>query len=390
MKKKRKRGPAKEAERLAKRQARNPRKRNRRNRIKTAKVMEAVEHGIQVDTRLSGLGRGKTRLQEGRGEDEVGPDERSKVKGGETSGIPEARAAAGKQHKNATVESITEQGVTILKWDGIKPIAILAKGGEAFVVCAGRPEAASYVEDLISLEEKMLPAADKLKFPGWQANHSRGTYKSVSIGVTHGRGSKAPKVLQLGGGDNAKIVEDIMKHRGMARIAGFTRACVQAYAPDLYNFVMGVLESTRDGDETLRYPFKKHPFSAITLNIGPDVITIPHTDWLDLVGGWCSVTSLGNYDPTKGGHLILWDLNLAIEFPPYSTIFFPSALLRHSNTEIQEGERRSSITQYNSSGLFRWVAFNNSLKEGREKSGKSWWDKPVGMFRKLAGNIFRK
>jgi hypothetical protein len=64
---------------------------------------------------------------------------------------------------------------------------------------------------------------------------------------------------------------------------------------------------------------------------------------------------LGNFDPTLGGHLVLWDLKLVIEFPPGSTILIPSATLRHSNVAIRKGETRYSFTQYTAGGLFRWV-----------------------------------
>ncbi|KAJ7760243.1 hypothetical protein DFH07DRAFT_957619 [Mycena maculata] len=53
--------------------------------------------------------------------------------------------------------------------------------------------------------------------------------------------------------------------------------------------------------------------------------------------GWCSIVTLGNFKPDKGGHLILWDLCLIIGSPPGSTIFIPSAILRHSNVPIQQG-----------------------------------------------------
>ncbi|KAJ7620521.1 hypothetical protein DFH06DRAFT_1010638, partial [Mycena polygramma] len=43
------------------------------------------------------------------------------------------------------------------------------------------------------------------------------------------------------------------------------------------------------------------------------------------------------FDPNLGGHLILWDLNLVIRFPPGSSIFIPSALLRHSNVSALHG-----------------------------------------------------
>lgn len=47
---------------------------------------------------------------------------------------------------------------------------------------------------------------------------------------------------------------------------------------------------------------------------------------------------------------------LIIRFPPGSTILIPSAIVRHSNVSIQQGERRFSFTQYTAAGIFRFVA----------------------------------
>lgn len=152
------------------------------------------------------------------------------------------------------------------------------------------------------------------------------------------------------------------------------------FAPALHKFSLEVLQSVKANDESIEYPFDNHPFSAVTFNLGPTALTKPHRDTEDHANNWCAVTSLGNFDHTKGGHIVFWDLLLAIEFPPYSTIFFPSALLAHSNIAIQPGEQRSSITQYTSNGLFRWVAYDHSLQGERTSSGKEWWDEPVHMF----------
>lgn len=102
-------------------------------------------------------------------------------------------------------------------------------------------------------------------------------------------------------------------------------------------------------------------WAAATFNFGPKVFTVKHRDYANLPFGWCSVTALGNFDPTRGGHLILWDLKLVIEFPAGSTILLPSAAISHSNTPIARGERRSSFTQYSAGGLFRWVAHGHQL-----------------------------
>lgn len=166
------------------------------------------------------------------------------------------------------------------------------------------------------------------------------------------------------------------------------------FAPVLLGFFTETLRRVKDFDTSLTYPYEDHPFAAVTFNVGPNVCTKPHKDDLNLSWGWCAVTSLGSYDHTKGGHLVLWELGMVLEFPPNSTIFIPSAIITHSNTAIQSGEQRSSVTQYNSEGLFRWVAYDYSLinrkfegakgelKTGKKipESGKDWWDNPRHMF----------
>ncbi|KAJ6495935.1 hypothetical protein DFH09DRAFT_854631, partial [Mycena vulgaris] len=95
-------------------------------------------------------------------------------------------------------------------------------------------------------------------------------------------------------------------------------------------------------------------FASATFNFGPATITLPHFDFANLAWGWCCITALGNFDPNKGGHLILWDLRLVICFPPGCSTIIPSAILRHSNVSIQQGETGYSFTQFTSAGDFRF------------------------------------
>lgn len=105
----------------------------------------------------------------------------------------------------------------------------------------------------------------------------------------------------------------------------------------------------------LRRNFTNSIFPCSTFNFGPSTCCFPHVDSNNLPFGWCAITALGDYNPELGGHLVLWDLKLIIEFPPGSTIIIPSATVRHSNTAIHKGETRYSFTQYAAGGLFRWV-----------------------------------
>lgn len=85
--------------------------------------------------------------------------------------------------------------------------------------------------------------------------------------------------------------------------------------------------------------------------------TVPHTDHLNTFFTGCAVVSIGPpsaYDYKRGGHLILWDLGLVIEFPPGCVIILPSALITHSNIPIGPHERRHSATFFTAAGLLRW------------------------------------
>jgi hypothetical protein len=90
-------------------------------------------------------------------------------------------------------------------------------------------------------------------------------------------------------------------------------------------------------------------------------------DHQNLWFSWCAITALGSFDYKKGGHLILWDLKLVIQFPPGSTTLIPSSVLQHSNVAIQDGETRYSVTQFSAGGLFRWR--DNGFKSVRDHLG---------------------
>lgn len=113
----------------------------------------------------------------------------------------------------------------------------------------------------------------------------------------------------------------------------------------------------RINSECLRTNFASSIYPAATFNLGPASISLEHTDGLNAPFSMCALTAFGTFDPQRGGHLMLFDLDLAIKFPPGSTILIPSSLLRHGNVNIQSGEERQSITQYCAGGLFRWVTY---------------------------------
>jgi hypothetical protein len=147
-------------------------------------------------------------------------------------------------------------------------------------------------------------------------------------------------------------------------------------------------------DPSLERPFQRSVFAAVTYNLGPQTVCERHFDSANLAFGWCAVTALGRFDSEKGGHLILWELGLVVEFPAGSTIFLPSAVVSHSNVPIAQGETRYSFTQYAAGALFQWVESGFQMLKTQKKSlstaqrmdlenkNKDRWNMGLGLFRR--------
>lgn len=168
------------------------------------------------------------------------------------------------------------------------------------------------------------------------------------------------------------------------------------YYPKIHQYYETNLNELYAHHPELTRNFDGSVFPAATINAGPNTVSVVHVDSGNPPGGICALTALGNYDYTKGGHLILYDIKLIIEFPPGATILLPSASFRHGNTPVARGESRFSMAQYCSGGLLRWVACGfrtaaNLLKsEGGPEAkraldgeGDSRWKWAVSLFSKL-------
>ena len=130
----------------------------------------------------------------------------------------------------------------------------------------------------------------------------------------------------------------------------FLTGVLAHWAPELHMYYANTLNALHTHDCSLKHIFPTSAFAASTYNLGPRTVCFKHTDFANLPFGMCAVTALGDFDPKKGGHLILWECGLIIEFPPGSTILLPSATISHSNVTVDRDERRYSFTQYTAGG----------------------------------------
>ncbi|RDB18124.1 hypothetical protein Hypma_000435 [Hypsizygus marmoreus] len=251
-------------------------------------------------------------------------------------------------HRMPSLEDLKDQGFKLFAWDGITPHALTDKEGRIITYFAGVPKGDTSWPAVTSGADKFmgdmrLRGHEQSAFTAEQLTGRRGDFVALACGVSHGGGQTLPAAF--------------------------------AYcAPKVYEVYKTNLDALFAHDKTLRANFSNSIFPATTFNLGPITITLEHTDHGNVAYGLCALTALGDYDPKFGGHLILFDLGLVIEFPPGSTILLPSSVLRHGNCRIQDGETRRSISQYCAGGLFRWVRYGFKGDKDISKSQKRKFD----------------
>ncbi|KAF7298284.1 hypothetical protein HMN09_01050600 [Mycena chlorophos] len=280
-------------------------------------------------------------------------------------------------------------GMTEDTWDGKSQVVYTDRGGREIVVLCGQPrdtptsdwgrevaEAGFQLMNQLASKLSPLDSADH-EGPGdagagdaekKKRNLRRGDHRAETVGVGIGNGRKAPKNFHCDD-DDAELLDTLLKSEPFIRIAGFANSIFLNFAPRLHEYYERTMDALFAWDPQLRRNFHHGTsvFPSCTFNFGPQTVTKPHLDLLNLAWGWCFITAFGQFDPNKGGHLILWDLKRFIRFPPGATIAILSALLRHSNVSIQQGETRYSFTQFAAGGLFRFVENGFQLNESVAK-----------------------
>jgi hypothetical protein len=132
--------------------------------------------------------------------------------------------------------------------------------------------------------------------------------------------------------------------------------------PRVYRNVVTTIAGLQGHYSNLCRAFPGSAWAACSVNMGPRSILDDHVNSGNAPGVPCAITALGKFDPTKGGHLVLFDLKLMIQFPPGSTIFIPLASLRHGNIRVHDSETRYSVIQYMAGGLARHLAWGFKIQ----------------------------
>ncbi|KAJ2933959.1 hypothetical protein H1R20_g3123, partial [Candolleomyces eurysporus] len=293
------------------------------------------------------------------------------------------------------VEYYKNLGYSVLKNDGSKTFPLIdSSTGRVFAVVVGKPKD-DPTFDLCceGAFEAMKHTRQTETFNYDETHHPRGHYAVINTGITRGPGSGTP--CNLNNGSHSNAVEKLLCNTHICRLATYASAAFSVWAPDLFQYYKAHLDPLMQKENHLKKNFEKSIFTSAAFNLGPNVCTLSHRDCMNCPFGWCAIQSLGQFDHTLGGHLVLEDLKLLVEFPPGCLILIPSAVLTHANTPIQVGEMRASFTQYCAGALFRYVDNNFMTQdefrasvtgeefEAKMKEKETRWKKGLELFSTL-------
>ncbi|KAL0069947.1 hypothetical protein AAF712_002842 [Marasmius tenuissimus] len=269
-----------------------------------------------------------------------------------------------------------EPGMRYVPWDGTETKLVRTQE-YGLALLGGRPSSPKWMEDMSEAGRLLDWAEHNLRFPKSCNTHRRGDYENIRMGISYGGGQTEPGNL-VNTRHNEEILQVLRDSPAVQHVAGYADYLMKTYYKDLHTLYTNVQEKLQVDNPGLVQNFANCCFAACTFNFGK-AVTRRHTDYLNLLFGMCAVLPFGNYNYEKGGHLILWDLKLVIQFPPGTIILLPSAMIEHSNVSIGKDERRSSITFYSAAGLFRWVSngfvSDNEFRERASvKLRRQWTD----------------
>ncbi|KAJ6448987.1 hypothetical protein C8R45DRAFT_1084343 [Mycena sanguinolenta] len=295
------------------------------------------------------------------------------------------RGMGDRTYTHEEVDKVTGmKGFKYIPWLGIFSVAIIDSRCRCIALLGGTP---NDIEKWAKVAEAALVALQdrlpRVKLPEGKLHHRRAQepFAAIGRGLSHGGGQREPGFI------TSRFLVAASSHISQSGISTVLHVGTEARSPVSRRQVR-----IPGSDAKLEVEFRTKPLRCMYLQFGPRAITCPHLDFANLSWGWCSITALGWFDADLGGHLILWDLKLVIRFPAGSTVFIPSAIIRHSNIPIREHEFRSSFTQYTAGGLFRWMRngfrsnedfeaqASKAEKAAREAEASTRWEEGMDMF----------
>ncbi|TFK20480.1 hypothetical protein FA15DRAFT_720334, partial [Coprinopsis marcescibilis] len=206
---------------------------------------------------------------------------------------------------------------------------------KVFVVLVAKIDDASYRQSCVTVAHLFESLSETGNFKRSELIHRRSCFPAVNVGTSYGQGSKKPANLRH---HDPVLVERLLQDKDVQHLATYGSYSFLLWVPYVYTYYKDRLDSLFKRMPQLQRNFGKSMFPRAAFNFGSQVCTVNHHDCMNCPFGWCTIHALGEFNHRMGGHLVLPDLKLVIEFPPRAVVLMPSATLTHSNTKVSNGE----------------------------------------------------
>ncbi|KAJ7820008.1 hypothetical protein B0H14DRAFT_3472643 [Mycena olivaceomarginata] len=237
-------------------------------------------------------------------------------------------------------------------WDGKKTHVILDRKGRIIGVLIAPPLPGKDWDSVLKAATAVMrEARDQMSFPASAYHHRRAYaegegFPTAVQGFAFGGGREKVGNIKASSAKNAAAMEEMLDNPSVVRMATYPIPHFQTLCYPIFADYHRNKQTLLRENPHLRRTFARSPFAAVTANLGPASVSPPHADFGNKVDGMCLIGALGDFNADRGGHLVCWDYELIIRFPPGCSILIPSAV-------------------YSARGLFRWV------KNGFQ-SDRSW------------------
>ncbi|KAH7872695.1 uncharacterized protein C8R40DRAFT_1052115, partial [Lentinula edodes] len=222
------------------------------------------------------------------------------------------------------------------------------------------PDDPGYKKAVSEMTESILQAGEAANWTRSERRHRRGDFPALARGISYGKGQREPMRLV---GERQVMMDSLLNQECFRRVAGFQSSAFATWYPKNHAEHLRLNAELHEKLPHLKRNFENSVYLGMTVNFGPSTWTHIHTDSKNDVRIPCAITTGGRFNHKAGGHLILWDFKLILEFPPGATILLPSALIRHSNLPVAAGETRISVTQYSAGGVRRWLEYGGRTED---------------------------
>ena len=289
----------------------------------------------------------------------------------------------------------------LISFDSNQPIT--DSQGNVIAVLAPPPNDPSYHESTKRACDRMINEMAKYRFECEDLiDQLRGNdFLALNVGLSYGNGHTKPTFRNTGRFQN--LAETLVGDTNIQRLASYQdgklisqqrenfllishayiappTATYALWHPKAYKYYKTNLDKLWEVYPHLAQRlFPRSIMPTVAFNLGNRVATKRHIDSRNCPFGWCTITALGDFDASKGGHLVLWDLRMILEFPAGACVCLPSALVAHSNIPTSESEIRMSFTQYCPGEIFRHIENGFTTDEILKIS-----DPAIMLFRKFA------